>query len=84
MRAASTPIAERMLRYAWRIYHGGEVTTAWIMTRFRVSPMTAKRDMDVLLRALPVRQAEPTRRGRARRIALAKRQVVHLFDGDAR
>jgi predicted HTH transcriptional regulator len=72
MKPASTPIAERMVRYAWRIYCGGEVTTAWMRERFGLSKMTAKRDMDLLLKALPVRQDAPTRRGVLRRVSMAR------------
>ncbi len=77
-----TPMAERFVRYAWRIYCGGEVTTAWMRERFGLSKMTAKRDMDLLVKALPVRQDGPSRRGVHRRISLA-RVVVHLLAEDA-
>jgi hypothetical protein len=46
--------AERLIRAAWRIFHGGAVTTSWIRMRFGVSKATAKRDVARLLRVLPV------------------------------
>lgn len=45
----------RLVRSAWRIFHGGEVTSAWIRERFGVGKATACRDMHKLLAALPVK-----------------------------
>lgn len=58
--------AERLIRAAWRLYHGGTVTSAWLRKRFGVSKATAKRDLLVLERAVPVKQAV-ARHARARK-----------------
>ncbi len=64
---------ERMVRLAWRVYHGGDVTTAWIRKRFGVSRATAKRDLALLAKVLPVAVEPPVvRRGFARRIAVPR------------
>lgn len=63
----------RMVRLAWRIYHGGEVTTAWIRKRFGVSKATAKRDLAMLAKVLPVALVDPlAARGMAKRIAVPR------------
>lgn len=74
--------ATRLLRCAWRIYHGGEVTSAWIRKRFGVSLATSKRDMSMLARVLPVRM-EPlvARRGVQKRISVP-RTVVQPMGND--
>lgn len=72
--------AYRMLRYAWRIYAGGELTTRWMRERFGLSPMTASRDMNEVIAALPVKLARPRRQGVERRVLLAKTEVRNLFD----
>ena len=79
------PIAERMARTTWRIYLGGEVTMAWMRKRFGISTMTASRDMNAIVKALPVGQTGAgmgglRRKGMVRRIKLSKREVRHLFD----
>jgi hypothetical protein len=72
----STPqIAERMLRYAWRLYAGGEITTVWMRQRFGISKNQAHRDMQALFIALPVAANGPTIRGKERRVKLTKRSI---------
>jgi predicted HTH transcriptional regulator len=76
----STPTLERLIRCAWRIYCGGEVSAKWIRTRFGVSDHTAKRDLNRLMKTLPIKTIEPPRKGKERRLILAKIIVKNLGD----
>lgn len=73
--------AERLVRAAWRLYHGGEVTSAWMRKRFGVSEATSKRDLRLLFAVLPVNpDGFLVRRGVARRMTFGGRVVRQLGD----
>lgn len=76
-----------MIRTAWRLFSGGEVTTRWLIERFGVSKMTACRDMQVLRRAVPTATYEALRhkgrRGSDRKLYIKQTVVRGLaFAGD--
>jgi predicted DNA-binding transcriptional regulator YafY len=75
--------AERVVRAAWHLFHGGIVTSAWLRESFGVSSATAKRDLLLLKVALPVSpDGFLVRRGVARRMTLGGRRVVSLLGAD--
>ena len=75
--------AERILRAAWHLFHGGIVTSAWLRDSFGVSKATAKRDLLLLKAALPVEPAGfLVRRGTPRRVTLGGKRVVQLLGAD--
>lgn len=78
--ARRTAIAERMVRYAWRLYSGGDITTEWMRNRFGISKMTASRDMAALRKALAVDEVRV--KHNRRRVKLSRRPV-HLLDAVA-
>src|SRR4051812_25685971 len=73
---------ERLVRSAWRLFMGSEVTAAWLRERFGLGKTVALRDMSVLARCLSVKQEKIPGRGGPKRLVLSKRQVTHLFDDD--
>lgn len=74
--------AERLIRCAWRVYHGGTVTRAWLQKRFGVSRATAKRDLVVLERSIPVKSLLARQYARSRKVLGDGRLLVRQLGAD--
>jgi hypothetical protein len=79
LKSDATSQAERIVRCAWRLFHGGEVTSIYIRERFGVSKATAKRDMQLLELVLPVRDGTLMQVRAQKRISVP-RPVQHVDD----